>query len=98
MLKIATDVVGDGIMSKSREFKCSFGRRMIAYQMRQEGFTLTKIGIYLNRHHASVVHMIQMMEDIFKFPGCFKMDEMYWNEFIKKLNEYDIYNGATQGS
>lgn len=89
LLTLAEQVVGVGILTDSRESPCVLGRRMIAYQMRQEGHTLMKIGKCINKHHASVMYMVRMMEDIFRFPGVFKEEERYWNEFIKKVNDYD---------
>lgn len=98
LFKIATDVVGDGILTKMRDFNCVMGRRLIAYQMKLEGFPIMKIARCLRVHHSSVIHMSKMMEDVFRFAGCFKVEEAYWNEFIKKLTEHDIHARSDQGS
>lgn len=89
LLEIATEVVGDGILSRTKDFNCVMGRRMIAYQMRKEGFSLNQIGRRLNRNHTSVLHMEKMMDDIFRFPGVFKVEEEYWNEFKRKIDAID---------
>lgn len=94
--KVATEVCGQGILTSSRDFNLVMGRRMIAYQMRQEGYSLMTIGKRLIRHHASVIHMIRMMNDTMTFR--FKDEMEYWNKFKKKLEEYDIHNRTTQGS
>ena len=96
LLKAATDVCGQGIISSSRDFNLVMGRRMIAYQMRLEGYSLLTIGKRLIRHHASIIHMIRMMNDTMTFR--FKDEMEYWNKFQQKIKEYDIHSRTTQGS
>ena len=96
LYKAATEICGHGILTKSRDFNLVMGRRMIAYQMRKEGYSLINIGKRLIRHHASVIHMINMMEDAMKFR--FDLEMGYWALFQKKIKEYDIHNRTTQGS
>jgi chromosomal replication initiation ATPase DnaA len=87
LLSIAEDIVGKGILSRFRDLNLVIGRRMIAYQMRQEGYSLMAIGKKLIRHHSSVMHMIRMMEDAIKFQ--FRPELTYWEEFQQKLQEYE---------
>ena len=96
LLKAATDVCGQGILSSSRDFNLVMGRRMIAYQMRSEGYSFPSIGKMMVRHHASVIHMVRMMEDALHFQ--FDLELGYWNMFQQKLKEYDIHNRTAQGS
>jgi chromosomal replication initiation ATPase DnaA len=96
LLKVATDVCGQGILSSSRDFNLVMGRRMIAYQMRSEGYSYPSIGKMMVRHHASVIHMVRMMEDALHFQ--FNLEMEYWNKFQQKIKEYDIHSRTTQGS
>ena len=96
LLKAATDVCGQGILSSSRDFNLVMGRRMIAYQMRSEGYSFPSIGNMMVRHHASVIHMVRMMEDALHFQ--FNLEMEYWNKFQQKIKEYDIHSRTTQGS
>ena len=96
LLNAATEVCGQGILSSSRDFNLVMGRRMIAYQMRLEGYSLMTIGKRLIRHHASIIHMIRMMEDVLHFQ--FNLEMGYWNLFQQKIKEYDIHSRTTQGS
>ena len=96
LLKAATDVCGKGVLSSSRDFNLVIGRRMIAYQMRSEGYSFPSIGRHMVRHHASVIHMVRMMEDALRFQ--FDLEIGYWNLFQKKIKEYDIHNRTAQGS
>ena len=95
LLKAATDVCGEGILTGSRDFNLVMGRRLIAYKMRQEGYSLMAIGRKLARHHASVLHMVQMMEDVIHYE--FK-EIRYWNAFQAKLEEYETHIRAAQES
>lgn len=96
LLKAATDVCGQGILSSSRDFNLVMGRRMIAYQMRKEGYSFPSIGRHMVRHHASVIHMVKMMEDALHFQ--FDLEIGYWNLFQQNLEKYDIHSRTTQGS
>ena len=87
--KIATEICGHGILSAKRDFNLVIGRRMIAYQMRVEGYSLQSIGIQMVKHHASIMHMVKMMEDVFEHPDILKLEMSYWTEFQKRLKEYE---------
>ena len=83
LYKAATDVCGHGILTSSRDFNLVMGRRMIAYQMRSEGYSFPCIGKMMVRHHASVIHMVRMMEDAIRFQ--FNLEMGYWNKFQQKI-------------
>lgn len=87
LLLIATEVMGNGILLKSRDRNFVIGRRMIAYQMRQEGYSSPLIGRLLGKNHTSVLYMESMMEDAIKFQ--FRPELTYWEEFKRKLQEYE---------
>ena len=87
LYKAATDVCGQGILTSSRDFNLVMGRRMIAYQMKLEGYSFVTIGKRLMIHHASVIHMVRMMCDTMVFR--FKDEMEYWNKFQEKLKEYE---------
>ena len=87
LYKAAIDVCGQGILTSSRDFNLVMGRRMIAYQMKLEGYSFVTIGKRLMRHHASVIHMVRMMCDTMVFR--FKDEMEYWNKFQEKLKEYE---------
>lgn len=96
LYKAATEVCGNGILSKSKDFNLVMGRRMIAYQMRLEGYTYMSIGKKLIRHHASIIHLVKMMEDVIKYQ--FGLEMGYWTLFQRKIKEYDIHDRSNQGS
>lgn len=96
LYKAATEICGNGILTGSRDFNLVMGRRMIAYQMRKEGYSFPSIGKNLIRHHASIMHMVKMMEDALTFQ--FDLEMSYWTLFQKKIKDYDIHSRTTQGS
>ena len=87
LLSIARDIVGYGIMGDSRDLNPVIGRRLIAYQMRKEGYSSPLIGSLLRKNHTSVLHMARMMEDAIKWQ--FRPELTYWEEFQQKLQEYE---------
>ena len=74
---------------RSRDFNLVLGRRFIVWQMRSEGFSWSEIGRNLIRHHATIMHMWKMMDDVFRYPEMFKLELAYWEEFQNKVKEYD---------
>ena len=96
LLPIAENLVGVGVLDKTKDIELVIGRRMIAYQMRSEGYSFPSIGKMMVRHHASVIHMVRMMEDALHYQ--FDLEVGYWNLFQQKILEYDIHSRTTQGS
>ena len=96
LYKIATDMFGQGILTSSRDFPLVLGRRFIAYQMREEGYSYSAIGRHLIRNHASVMHMTRMMEDCIKYQ--FNLEMAYWEIFQKKIKEYETNKRTNQDS
>lgn len=87
LLETAESIVGEGILTASRNLNLVIGRRMIAHQMRREGYSISSIGKLMNRHHTSILHMLRMWDDAVAFQ--FKEEATFWKEFQTKLNEYE---------
>ena len=98
LYEIATDIFGQGILTSSRDYPFVLARRFIVYQMREEGYSYSSIGRHLIRHHASVIHMQKMMEDIFQHPHIFSLEMTYWDMFQKKIKEYETNERTNQDS
>jgi chromosomal replication initiation ATPase DnaA len=90
LLSIAESISGNGIMSQRRDLNLVVGRRMIAHQMRREGYSLPFIGKCLRKHHTTVIHMLKMWDDAMYFE--FNLELSYWEQFQKKLKEIDNAN------
>ena len=84
---IATEIMGDDILKKTKERNSVTGRRMIAYQMIKDGYSYTKIGRHLKIHYSSVGLANTTMQNAFQFPKMYAEEIFYWNLFQQKIKE-----------
>ena len=89
LYNIATAIFGNGILSGSRNYNLVLGRRFIVYQMHSEGYSYPVIGKNLGRHHASMIQMHRMMENVFDYPQYYDLEMAYWKDFQKRIKEHD---------
>lgn len=89
LLEIAIELFGTGVMTRTHERESSLGRNMIAYQLRQEGYSLVNIGKMLGRNHSSVLAMERRMKDVISLPHIMSHESGMWNKFQLKLKEHD---------
>lgn len=87
LLKCATRLMGDGILSNSRDFFCVFGRMLIAYQMHKEGFGWSEIGRQMGRPHSSVICLAKRMEEMLKYKVYYRNENALWEEFQKLIEQ-----------
>lgn len=87
LLRIVERILGGGIMTQSKSYNNTLGRRLIAYQMASEGYSYSSIGRMLNRSHSAVIHMCNLMEDAIKF--AFRPEMTIWNRFQEIIKNYD---------
>ncbi len=88
LYKVATSIVGDGILTDSRMRELVIGRMLIVYQMRQEGYTLHTIGRHMRRNHSSVYNLEKRMEDVLNYPKLFPSELQRWNKFQDILKNF----------
>jgi hypothetical protein len=87
LYEAATRMFGQGILTGSRDYLLTLGRKFIVYQMVNEGYSRVTVGKYLRRHHASIIHMYKMMQDVFEHPYAFKVEMAYWEQFQKEIKK-----------
>ena len=85
LFKAATKIVGGGIVSDSKLKKPVIGRMMIAYKMRQEGYTYRSICEYMKRDRASIRRLRSNMDDVLALPHIYKYEVECWNKFNELL-------------
>lgn len=85
LFEAATKVVGGGIISDSKLKKPVIGRMMIAYKMRQEGYTFKNIGEYMKRSRCSIRTLWNNMDDALSLPHLYKYEVECWNKFNELL-------------
>ena len=93
LFKIVTEMFGNGILSGCKQYNLVLGRRFIAYQMHNEGYTWSEIGRLLKKAHASVMHMYKMMDEVFDYPEIFFLEISQWNQFTKLLKQKENEKG-----
>lgn len=85
LYKAATNVVGGGILSDSTLRKAVIGRKMIAYKMREEGYSHKSIAEALKRSRTSARHLCNLMADALALPHIYKYEVECWNKFNELL-------------
>ena len=87
LVHAATCVVGKGVLSRSRDTNAVLGRQMISYQMRIEGYSFSGIGRLLGQHHATIMHNVQVMEDIIRYRQSYRVEYAVWEVFNQLIDE-----------
>lgn len=81
MKKTADKLIGKDILTETRERDVVFGRRMVAYAMREEGFSLHAIGKRLNLDHSTICALVKRMQDVIEYSYLAKEEFYLWNQF-----------------
>jgi len=81
MKKTADKLIGKDILTETRERDVVFGRRMVAYAMRKEGFSLHAIGKRLNLDHSTICALVKGMQDVIEYSYLAKEEFYLWNQF-----------------
>lgn len=89
ILSAIESVMGIKMNYKSRLYKQAWARRIAAYQMLNEGMSLSKIGVVLHKDHSTVNHMRNCMETVFQYPKMYSDIVQWWNEFVSLLEDID---------
>lgn len=87
LYKIALEMFGYGILTNKKDYNLVLGRRFIAKQMTEEGYTKQAVSRCLVKSHASVLHMIKHMNIIFEYPDYYAQEISQWNQFQNKIKD-----------
>ena len=88
MLQIIADIMGiPNIPIKGKEAKCKFARMMVAYQLRQEGLPLNRIGQLLGKNHSTILYNVDRWKEILENPKWYMDVIPVWEKFQDKLKE-----------
>lgn len=87
LLRAATEVCGDKILTSLKDFNLVMGRRVIALMMKQDGYSYHEIGKYLKRDHSSIHYAVKKMREAFDLRV--EKELKYWYDFIQKVEEYE---------
>ena len=81
LLEKMGQILGEPVQFKSRESKFVWARTMVAYQLTQEGFSLTETGRMIGKNHATIIHMRKKMEDALAYHYAYKDIVDIWKQF-----------------
>ena len=87
LFSIVTDIMGDVVLSKTKERKAVIARRLIAYQMRLDDISYRKIGLCLNIDRTTASLSYEIMQRAFEYPKMYSQEIHYWVQFQKRLKE-----------
>lgn len=76
-------VVGPGLLGRSRCWDLVWGRNMVAYRMRQDGFGPQEISRTIKRDHSTVLYCIKRAEEMLSSPYFYGNELEIWRKFIK---------------
>ena len=80
---IMSDILGRDVLERSREHMVVFARAMIAYQLRKECYSTTKIGECMGLSHCSVIYLSRMITYMLENPRQFREEMYIWEKFIE---------------
>lgn len=85
LIQVMQDILGEEIPREGRKAEWVWARTMAVYQMRQEGYTLCDIGKQMGRNHASVIHLLDKMQNALDYPVMYPDVMPIWFNFKVKL-------------
>lgn len=92
LLDIYKEVTGRKVNLFCRDQQDVWGKAMVAYQLLQEGFSLSAVSRMLCRKdHSTIIRYRQKMEDALAVPSAYRDIIEIWNNFKARYN--DILKG-----
>ena len=95
LMGMMEEIQGEPVPDKSRKPRWVWCRRMVAYQLLLEGYSLHETGRMIGKDHATVVQMRHRMQDAFCYPYAYRDILELWKNFQKKIDN-DIQRETTQ--
>lgn len=80
-----SEIVGMDILTRVRCTTLVWARYMVAYQMRQEGFTTGAIGKLLHMDHSTVTYAVKRINMMFDFPRFYPKELEIWQKYRESL-------------
>lgn len=81
------EITGISLAEKNQTQKFVWARSMVAYQLREEGFTLEAISKVLGCTVTNAFRMEKKVQDLIDFPHIYKNIVPIWVEFKTAINE-----------
>ena len=95
LMGMMNEIQGEPVPAKSRCPRWVWSRRMVAYQLILEGYSISDIGRMLEKDHATVIQMRHRMQDAFHYSYAYQDILELWKQFQNKI-DHDIHNRTDQ--
>lgn len=86
LLGIASEVVGVEMSDNTRKQEIVMGRRMVMYQLYNEGVSPRNISEVMNRGRDVIQYNVNQFENMLQMPRLYKMEMNWWLAFQDKIN------------
>lgn len=97
-LDVMSEIMGESVGVRSRRSNLTWGRYMVAYQLRQDGFSLVEIGRVLQKNHSSIINGLKKMDNMLDYPWAHKLEISFWERFQKELSLRKKYGYVEENS
>ena len=81
-IEAMSKVVGTDILVKSRDRILVYARYMVAYHLREYGFSYHEIGSFLHMDHSTVIHGIKMVNEMLSYSQMYPEETKIWQKFL----------------
>ena len=81
-IETMSGIVGTDILVRARERLLVYARYMVAYCLRQYGFSYHEIGNFLNMDHSTMVHGVKMVNEMLSVPQMYPEEMEIWQKFL----------------
>lgn len=89
LLEIAAIALGVGGIGRSGRHTDVFGRSLVAWQMRSEGFSTIEIGDAIGKDHSTITYLSQKVADIVGYPDADREGYTMVRNFMRLVDNAD---------
>ena len=73
------------MLTDSRERENTLIRCIVAYKLREEGYSYADIGKMMKRDHSTITHLANRMRDMLSLPNAYKWEVQQYKSFEEML-------------
>ena len=73
------------MLTDSRERENTLIRCIVAYKLREEGYSYADIGKMMKRDHSTITHLANRMRDMLSLPNAYKWEVQQFKRFEELL-------------
>ena len=95
LLGLMAEVIGEPVDRHSHKARFAWARTMVAYQLTQEGYSVTDAGVQMGKDHATISNCNNRMRAALAYPGQYRDVIDIWKQFQDRL-QYEIQRGTNQ--